>query len=252
MDDRKFFDLSGKQGLALGFSWGIAMICVVGLVVALTGGLVAGGDQGKVLGVGVNTNANAQVNANVNAAAAQPAPEADGDVTKLSPVSSSDHIRGNKNAKVTLIVISDYQCPFCQRHEATITQLLKDYGDKIRVVWRNLPLVSMHQYAQKAAEAGECAGDQNKFWEMHDKIFANQSAMTLDNLKSYAKELGLNESTFASCLDSGKYTERVNKQSAEAQAAGVSGTPGTFVNDQLVKGAYPIETFKTIIDGLLK
>ncbi|OGY47399.1 MAG: hypothetical protein A3J65_00935 [Candidatus Buchananbacteria bacterium RIFCSPHIGHO2_02_FULL_45_11b] len=245
MDDRKFFDLSGKQGLALGFSWGIAIVCLAGLVIVLTGGLTAGGDQGKVLGASVNANAAAQP-------APTPAPEVNGDVAKLSPVSASDYIRGHKNAEVTLIMISDFQCPYCQRHEATITQLLKDYGDKIRVVWRNLPLVSIHQYALKAAEASECAGEQGKFWEMHDKIFANQSALTVDNLKSYAKELGADEAKFNRCLDSGKYADKINKQAAEAQAAGVSGTPGTFINDTLVKGAYPIETFKTIIDELLE
>jgi len=242
-EQKNFFDLSPKQSLVFGLTAGVALVSIVGFGVLLLAGRPA-----------ADGNANLPVvNANVNVKPVnQAAPEATGDVTKLSAVTSADHIRGNKNAKVTLIVVSDYQCPFCSRHETTINQLLKDYGDKIRIVWRNMPLTSIHPYAQKAAEAGECAGDQGKFWEMHDKMFENQSALTEDNLKQYATDLGLNASTFASCLSSGKYTERVNKQSAEAQAAGISGTPGTFVNTQLVKGAYPIETFKGIIDGLLK
>ncbi len=242
-EERKFFDMSSKQSLALGLTAGIAIVSLVGFGALLLGGNADDAEAKPTANINVNANP---------APAPTPAPEPAGDVTKLSPVTSSDHIRGGSNAKVTLIVVSDFQCPYCGRHETTMNQLLDEYGDKIRIVWRNMPLTSIHPYAQKAAEAGECAGEQDKFWEMHDKMFANQSALTVDNLKQYAKDLGLNSSKFDSCLDSGKYTDKVNKQSAEAQAAGITGTPGTFVNNQLVKGAYPIETFKGIIDTLLK
>lgn len=247
-DQKNFFDMTPKQSLVLGLSWGVALIAVIGFVVLLFSGF-SGGDTPKS---GKSANVNTNVNTNAGAQPTPSAPADSGDVTKLSPVSGADHIRGNKNAKVTLIVISDYQCPFCQRHEPTITQLLKDYGDKIRVVWRNMPLTSIHNNAQKAAEASECAGDQGKFWEMHDKLFENQTALDDASLKKYAQTLGLNTSAFNTCLDSGKMADKVNKQSDEAQAAGISGTPATFVNDTLVKGAYPVDTFKQIIDGLLK
>jgi len=242
-DQKKFFDMTPKQSLVLGLSWGVAVIAIIGFVVLLVSSF-SSGDTTKTVKP-TNTNTNAAVN---------PTPTADetGDVTKLSPVTNADNIRGGKNAKVTLIVVSDFQCPYCQRHETTMAQLLKDYGDKIRVVWRNMPLTSIHQYAQKAAEAAECAGEQGKFWEMHDKLFANQSALTDSDLKSYAKALGLNTSKFDNCLDSGAMADKIAKQSAEAQAAGIAGTPGTFVNDQLVKGAYPVDTFTQIIDSLLK
>jgi protein-disulfide isomerase len=246
-DQRNFFDMSSKQSLVLGLSWGVAIISVIGFCVMLAGSLSSGSTA--VAAKPANANANAAVKPTPTPT---PAPEDTGDVSKMSAVSGSDHIRGNKNAKVTLIVVSDYQCPYCQRHETTINQLLKDYGDKIRVVWRNFPLSSIHPYAQKAAEAGECAGEQGKFWEMHDKMFENQSALDEASLKSYAKSLGLNSGSFESCLTSGKMADKVTKQASEAQAAGISGTPGTFVNDQLVKGAYPIDTFKGIIDGLLQ
>jgi protein-disulfide isomerase len=236
MAERKFFDMSPAQSLFMGVISTVAVICLAGLIFVLASGGGIGGFKADQL------NGNADVNVNPTPDQAEPEPA--GDVTKLSPVTSADHIRGNANAKITLIVVSDYQCPYCQRHEPTISQVLKDYGDKVRVVWRNMPLTSIHPYAQKAAEAGECAGDQGKFWEMHDKLF--------ENLKSYAKDLGLNTSKFNDCLDSGKMASKIQKQSAEAQAAGISGTPGTFVNTELVKGAYPFETFKTIIDGLLK
>ncbi len=243
-EEKKFFDMSPKQSLVMGVSWGVALISIVALVVVIGGG--QGATNGQVLGAQVNAN----TNANTNTAPTQPT-QPTADVSKLSPVTDQDYIRGNKNAAVTLIVISDFQCPFCERHEPTLAQILEAYGDKVRIVWRNFPLTSIHPYAQKAAEAAECAGEQGKFWEMHDKLFANQEVLDVDSLKSYTKALGLNESQFNQCLDSGKYTAKIAQQAQEAQAAGVTGTPGTFVNDQLVKGAYPFETFKQIIDGLL-
>lgn len=246
-EDKKLSDMSGKQGMIMGLSWGIALVSIIALIIVMAGGRPAKKDSNSNVAAGnVNTNQAA------DDPTAQVPDEPTADVSKLSPVTDQDHIRGNKDAKVTLIVISDFQCPYCQRHEETLKQVVKDYGNKVRIVWRNFPLTSIHPYAQKAAEAAECAGDQNKFWEMHDKLFENQSALTVDNLKGYAKGLGLNETTFSSCLDSGKYTEKVNKQAAEAQASGVSGTPGTFVNSELVKGAYPFDTFKQLIDQALQ
>jgi protein-disulfide isomerase len=245
-EQRKFFDMSPRQALALGFITGIAIFSLIALIILLVSGWSGGSDN--VARPAVNAGVNTNVNANPTPI---PTPSATGDVSKLSPVTNQDYIRGNKNAKVTLIVVSDFQCPFCQRHETTLTQILKDYSNKIRIVWRNFPLTSIHPYAQKAAEAGECAGEQGKFWEMHDKMFENQSALDADNLKKYAKDLGLNASKFNTCLDSNKYADKVNKQAQEAQAAGISGTPGTFVNKELVKGAYPYDTFKQLIDAEL-
>ena len=119
-------------------------------------------------------------------------------------------------------------------------------------MYRHFPLTSIHPNAQKAAEASECAAEQGKFWEFHDKLFANQTALAITNLKTYAKDLGLNQTQFDSCLDSSKYAAKVNQQASEAQAAGVTGTPGTFVNDELVRGAYPVSAFTQIIDPLLQ
>lgn len=244
-EEKKFFEMSSKQGLIMGFSWGIALISIIALVVVVGGGLKPGSDKGNALGAAVNAN----VNANTNTA---PTPPADtGDVTKLSSVLASAASTGPANAKVTLIEVSDFQCPYCERHVSTMEQIMKDYAGKVRRIWINFPLTSIHPYAEKAAEAAECAGEQNKFWEMHDKIFANQSAITVDNLKGYAKDLGLNTGTFNNCLDSGETASKIQAQATAAQAAGISGTPGTFVNDQLVKGAYPYDTFKQLIDAEL-
>ncbi|MDP1709505.1 MAG: thioredoxin domain-containing protein, partial [Candidatus Komeilibacteria bacterium] len=133
-----------------------------------------------------------------------------------------------------------------------LDQVLDEYKGQVRLVFRNFPLTSIHPYAQKAAEAAECAGEQGKFWEMHDKLFENQGALTVENLKSYAQSLGLSTSKFNDCLDSSKYAQKINQQATEAQAAGVTGTPATFVGSQLIKGAVPYENFKALIENQLK
>jgi protein-disulfide isomerase len=130
-------------------------------------------------------------------------------------------------------------------------------------VYRDLPLNSIHQYAQKAAEATECADDQDSFWEYHDLVFANQSAIDVDSLKGYAAELGLDTATFNDCLDAGEQTAEVEKDSQDAQSYGVTGTPAFFINGRLVSGAIPFEDYqdasgamqpglKSIIDAALE
>lgn len=181
---------------------------------------------------------------------------------KPKNVGASDHIRGNKNAKITLIEYSDFECPFCKNFDPITKELLKVYGDKIRLVFRHFPL-PFHQNAQKEAEAGECIaelGGNDNFWKYTDTIFerttANGTGFALDNLGPLAAELGVNQQQFQSCLDSGKYEKLVKDSISEGQAAGVSGTPSTFIidskgNSQIVVGAQPIDSFKTIIDPLL-
>ena len=245
MAEKSFFDMSPKQSLVMGLLGGVAIISVIGFFVMLAGGKLGSDDIGSK-DANVNAKVNANVNANVNAA-----PAATGDVSKLNSVLGDAYSSGPKNAKVTLIEISDFQCPYCERHAPTMDQIMKDYAGKVRRVWLNFPLTSIHPYAMKAAEASECAGEQGKFWEMHDKIFANQDKITVDDLKGYAGDLGLSTSKFNSCLDDSKYASKIQAQMTAAQAAGVSGTPGTFVNGELVKGAYPFDTFKQLIDAEL-
>lgn len=180
----------------------------------------------------------------------------------VKPVSASDHIKGNPNAKLTIIEYSDYECPFCKRFHPTSLELMKQYGDKIRWVFRHYPL-SFHQNAQKEAEASECIaelGGNDAFWQFTDKIFerttSNGTGFALDQLGPLASELGVDQTQFQTCLDSGKYAKRVQQDIAEGSSAGVTGTPATFVIDskgksQLVTGAQPIEAFKTIIDQAL-
>jgi len=173
--------------------------------------------------------------------------------TQPSPTQVSvddDPVKGPSDAKVTIVEFSEFQCPFCARVQPTVNQILEEYGDDVRIVYRDFPL-SFHQYAQKAAEAAECADDQGKFWEYHDKLFENQQALDTSNLKQYAKDLGLDSAQFDSCLDSGKYELEVKKDFQDGQSYGVSGTPTFFINGIKVVGAQPFSTFKQVIDSEL-
>ena len=166
-------------------------------------------------------------------------------------ITKDNHIRGDFDAPITLIEFSDFECPFCERFYPTVKKLLDDYQGKVRLVYKHFPL-GFHPNAQKAAEASECADEQGKFWEYHDKLFENQPAgYGLDKFKQWAKDLALNSEKFNDCLDSGKYASKVQSDYQEGAQKGVNGTPATFVNGQLVSGALPYESFKQIIDGLL-
>lgn len=158
-----------------------------------------------------------------------------------------DPMRGNKDAPVTIIEFTDYQCPFCGRARPTVKKIIETYGDKVHYVLRDFPL-SFHPYAQKAAEAAQCAGDQNKYWEYSDILWANARALDIPNLKKYAKEVGLDQAKFDQCLDSGKNAEEVKKDIADGSKAGVTGTPSFFINGQMLTGARPFEQFKEVID----
>jgi protein-disulfide isomerase len=172
---------------------------------------------------------------------------------------------GDKNAKVTVIEFSDYQCPFCARHfTATLPQLVSDYvkTGKVKYVLRDFPLQGLHPAALRAAEAAHCAGEQGKYWEMHDRLLNSQRALGEKELPEYAKAVGVDVSKFEQCVSSGKYESQVRRDEEEAKKAGVSGTPSFFLgltqqNETKIKaakmlvGAQPYPSFKEAIDGLL-
>ncbi len=174
-------------------------------------------------------------------------------------------IKGDKNAKVTLVEFTDYQCPFCSRHmRDTFPQIENDYikTGKVRYVLREFPLESIHPQAVKAAEAANCSGEQGKYWEMHDRLFANQNALAPAQLPSHAEALNLDAAKFKSCLDGGKYTVKVRKDLNDAQKYGVTGTPTFFVGltdpkssdvkaIRKIVGAQTFAAFKDAIDTLL-
>ena len=236
---------SPKVTFYFGLMSGIAVVSIVGFF--LTFSML----RNEVSGTGTNKTAGT-----TNTAAA-PTNTA-GTVPTTAPtkvdiaVKDTDYIRGNADAKVTLIEYSDFECPFCATVRPTIDQVLEQYGDDVRLIYRHYPL-SFHPQAQKAAEASECAAEQDKFWEMHDKLFDMNTAGTLSlaNFKKAAGELSLNQNQFDTCLDSGKYQQKVTDDLNEGTQYGVQGTPATFVNGTLVSGAVPLAQFTAAVDAAL-
>ncbi|MCG3174194.1 MAG: hypothetical protein GMKNLPBB_02421 [Myxococcota bacterium] len=158
--------------------------------------------------------------------------------------------KGARDASIVIQLFSDFQCPFCSRVEPTLTQVLNEYPKDVKVVWRNLPL-GFHDRAKPAAIAAHAAGLQGKFWEYHDKLFANQRALGDDDLKRYAQELGLNMDKFNADLSSSMLKDYVDADEKMAGRVGASGTPASFVNGKHVSGAQPFTSFKAAVDAEL-
>lgn len=164
-----------------------------------------------------------------------------------------DAFKGDADAPVTIVEWSDYQCPFCGRfYSDALPQIEEQYikTGKVKLVYRDFPL-SFHPQAQKAAEAAECAKDQDRFWDMHDRLFDNQASLSVGNFKVWAKELGLDTDAFNTCLDSGSKASEVQKDMLDGQKAGIRGTPGFMIDGKLVSGAQPFAVFASIIDEAL-
>jgi protein-disulfide isomerase len=184
------------------------------------------------------------------------------DVTALVSLSGRPML-GHTDAPLTLIEFSDYQCPYCRRFfETTLPALKAEYiaTGKLRYVFRDFPIDRIHPFARKAAEAAHCAGDQGKYWEMHDLLFQNPKALQVEQLKVYARRLDIVGVAFDDCLDQGKYATQVQKDVDDGAAAGVQGTPGFFlgkpradgaIQGTIIKGAQPIAVFRQIIERLL-
>jgi len=196
------------------------------------------------------------------AAAPTPAPSNDTPAT-----ADDDPFEGKANAPITLVEFTDFQCPFCSRHYTqTYDQIKKNYVDtgKVKYVVRDYPL-SFHPFAEKSAEAAECANKQGKFFGMHDKLFSNQATWSksadvsaaVTTFKQYAKDLKLDSSKFDTCLDSGETADEIAKDQADGAASGIDGTPGFWIlgpngKNQKISGAFPYATFSAAFDGMLK
>ncbi|MBU0958323.1 MAG: DsbA family protein [Nanoarchaeota archaeon] len=210
------------------------------LFVASLLGVFGGGDSG------IGTGAVVAPTNPTPTAAPSPTPTAQVEI-------GDDAVKGESDAPVTIIEFSDYECPFCGRfYTETLPQIRARYIDtgKVKYVFRDFPL-SFHPNAQKAAEAAECAGEQGKYFEMHDKLFDNQQALDVNSLKNYASQIDLDMGEFNSCLDSGKMAEEISKDLRDGQAAGVQGTPAFFINGRLVSGAQPFAAFQQAIEAEL-
>lgn len=170
--------------------------------------------------------------------------------SRVQVSADDDPVKGSKNAPVTIIEFSDFQCPYCARFFTQTLPLIEENyikTGKVKLVYRDFPL-SFHQHAQKAAEAAECADEQGKFWEYHDKIFENQNVLDTASLKQYAKDLGLDVTKFDGCLDSGRMASEVQKDFRDGSQYGVSGTPSFFINGINLVGAQPYSAFRQVIE----
>jgi protein-disulfide isomerase len=158
-----------------------------------------------------------------------------------------DHIRGPNDAPVTVLEYGDFQCPYCGRAEPAIRELLADFGDDVRYVWRHLPLADVHPRAQFAAEAAEAAAEQGAFWELHDVLLDHQDALLLPDLLRYAEELGLDVDRFEKDLRTHAGAGRIAEDVDSADLSGVSGTPSFFINGRRHHGAYDIDTLSKAV-----
>ena len=175
-------------------------------------------------------------------------------------------VKGDQNAKVTLVEFTDYQCPFCSRHfRETMPKIVDEYvkTGKVKYVLREFPLESIHPLAFKASEAAQCAGEQGKYWEMHDRMFGNQNELAAAQLPSYAEPVGVDPAKFKNCLDSGKFAAKVRKDLGDAQKYGATGTPTFFIgltdtksNEikavRKIVGAQAFPAFQDAFDTLLR
>ncbi len=255
---RSFLDgVPSKTAFVFGCISGIAIVAVLSLGFVLSSGGLSLAKENGSSGSG-----------SAKAAAANTQPSAAPAVNTGTPtgtvpvVTDADHVRGDKTAPLTFIEYSDIECPFCKRFHPTMLQMVDEYKGKVKWVYRHFPL-SFHANAPKEAEATECAnelGGNDAFWKYMDALFerttSNGTGFALDALVPLAKELGLNEAKFKECLDSGKYAAHVQVDMAGGSSAGVSGTPGSFLvdadgNAQLVSGALPYSSIKSLLDAAL-
>jgi protein-disulfide isomerase len=170
------------------------------------------------------------------------------DPAKVYEVQTSGaQAKGAATAPVTIVEFSDFQCPFCARVVPTLKQIEESYQGSVRIVWKHLPL-PIHKDAVGAALAAEAAGKQGKFWEFHDRLFADQTKLGSDDLRQHARDLQLDMSRFETDILSDDEKKKVDADIAEANALGVSGTPGIFINGRFIAGAVPYEEFAKVID----
>lgn len=248
MSDQHWLDATpSKTAFSFGLILGVAVMSILAL-----GGIVAfllNGNTGLVLGkADTNTPPAVQYPTTDPNALDPNAPPPSFNVQ----VTDQDHIRGNKDASVTIVEFSDFECPFCGRFAPTIDQAMAEYGDKVRLVYKHFPLESIHPMARPTAEASECASEQGKFWEFHDKVFANQELLSNEYLtKTLPSELGLDAAKYNTCVTSGKYSQRVDDDYQLGLTAGVQGTPHTLINGSPVSGAESYAVIKAKIEAAL-
>lgn len=163
-------------------------------------------------------------------------------------VGSDGPSRGPSDALITIVEFEDFQCPVCKTAKDPLEKVMLQYKDKVRMVHRDFPLQSLHPAAWKAHEAARCAAEHGKFWEYRDLLYKNAPAASLEQLTSYASQIGLDSADFKKCIDSGKFKDAVQRDEDEANRIGIQGTPAFFINGQLLAGAQSESEFARIID----
>lgn len=173
------------------------------------------------------------------------------EVSEADLVKKDSQVLGRRDAKVTIVEFSDYQCPACGAAHPIIKEVIKEYGDKILFVYRHFPIVTAHPRAIDAAQTAEAAGEQGKYWEYHDLLFANQEKLEDEDLLGYAKKLNLDLSKFKDSWKSGKFKDKVTTDMNEGGKFGVTATPTFFINGQKHQGVLQLNQFKSLIDSEL-
>ncbi len=249
---KTIFDiLPAKQSFWLGFGTAILSIGTIGFI--LLGSCVL---QGNCSGGFALSDTGSAKTAAPSAAAVAAAPTAAAVPSAGIPaVTEADYIRGDVNAPITIIEYSDFECPYCERFHPTMEQVMVDYDGQVRWVLRSFPL-SFHPNAEPAGVVAECAGEQGKFWEMSDALFANRATLGEDLYVKLAADLGLNANDFATCRSGDDALNKIRAQAASGAAAGVTGTPGSFIIDEdgnatPIKGALPYASVAAAIDSML-
>ncbi len=241
--------------IPLPFKIGINQILIAALIIA---SFIIGSLTTKIQYLEHQTNS-ADSKSGAQAAAQQPnQPPLPAPGQKVDVSVGNYPPKGNQNAKVTIVAFEDFRCPFCERLFTNVEpQLQKDYIDtgKVKFYYRNYQFLGPASVV--AGNAGECANDQGKFWELHDYLYKNQppesdtSMYTTDKLTQIAGQLGMDATQFRQCMDSHKFDKNVSQDLADGQKAGVQGTPTLFINGIPVVGAQPYSAFKTVIDKQL-
>lgn len=181
----------------------------------------------------------------------KPTPTAPATVLNQRLVRPDSHVYGNPDSPVTVVEFGDFQCPFCRTAEKTVRKIREKYARHVRFVFRQYPIPALHEYAEKAAEASECAGEQGEFWAAFDKLYDGPDDLTVPALKRYARELGLDMKRFNQCLDSGAMKARVERDKEDGRAIGVSSTPTFVVDGQKFVGGLDFEKFSQLLDSEL-
>jgi protein-disulfide isomerase len=251
--------LKPKTSFFAGMASSVLAIGTVGFVVLLAAVLSGGGVNLKT--ARANTAAQPTVREASPSPALAPLPSAAPSI-RLAAITDKDHIRGNKDAEITIVEFSDLECPFCKRFHPTMQQVIEEYGDKVRWVYKHFPLTQLHPKAQREAEATECAaelGGNDAFWKYTDRLFEitpSNNGLADSQLPQIAEDVGLNRVKFEKCLNSGRSASIVADHLAQANAAGGRGTPYSVVSvggeNIPMSGALPFAQVKSMLDQLIQ